>query len=82
MNIFGLLATALICGTVCFVVWFIFKKPIHIVHSYINKVYTDEKPPVKEDKPTDKDVEIKNMDAVISAANALMGIGTDDGGND
>lgn len=83
MTIFGLIATALCCGTVAFVIVWLCKKPIQITRKYI---YVHETNPVQEPEPQDipepdQKQETKNMDAVILAANALMGIQEDNGGN-
>lgn len=83
MTIFGLIATALCCGTVVFATVWLSKKPIQITRKYI---YVHETNPVQEPKPQDtpeldQKQETKNMDAVILAANALMGIQQDDGGS-
>jgi hypothetical protein len=83
MTIFGLIATALCCGTVVFAIVWLSKKPIQVTHKYI---HMHESKPVQETKPQDapeleQKQETKNMDAVILAANALMGIQEDDGGS-
>lgn len=83
MTIFGLIATALCCGTVAFTIVWLSKKPIQITRKYI---HVQEVEPVQDiklpDTPEpDQKQETKNMDAVILAANALMGIQEDNGGN-
>lgn len=84
MTLYGLIATALCCATVTLLALRLSRHPLRIVHKTIH-VVEDKDPaptvPEKSEKPEmDTDTEIKNMDAVISAANALMGIGLDDGG--
>ena len=83
MTIFGLIATVLCCGTVAFIAVLAFKKPIHITHEYIHvhEAETTQGTPVQDTKELAQKQEAKNMDAVILAANALMGIQQDDGGN-
>lgn len=84
MTLYGLIAAALCCGTVIFLSLRLSKHPLYIIRKNINVVEDKTPAPAATTAPekteADTDVEIKNMDAVISAANALMGIGLDDGG--
>lgn len=83
MTIFGLIATALCCGTVAFIAVLAFKKSLHITHTYIHvrEGEPTQDTPIQDTTEVAKKQEAKNMDAVILAANALMGIQQDDGGN-
>ena len=81
MTLYGLIAAALCCGTVIFLAVHLANKPLCIIRKNINVVEDKTPAPEAPTKPdVEPDTEIKNMDAVISAANALMGIGLDDGG--
>lgn len=81
MTLYGLIAAALCCGTVIFLSLRLSRYPLYIVRKNINVVEDKTPAPTAPEKTeVDTDTEIKNMDAVISAANALMGIGLDDGG--
>ena len=92
MNIFGLIATIIVCGTVATVTWLITRKPLsfRIIHgeetlktSKAKTAEAVEKPEEKLPEVTapDKDlngnnIALSSMDAVIQAANELMGIET------
>lgn len=83
MTVFGFLATIFICGTVCFCCWWTSKKPITFrfirsteVKSNKESVVTKEENVSHETNPKEKPVDLVSMDAVISAANELMGIET------
>ena len=92
MNVFGFLAVIIICGTIIGSIWLLTRKPISIriirtteppkvVNSnpipsveLTKAIDTAPVTPVKNE--IDKEVEITSMDAVIKAANELMGIET------
>lgn len=82
MNIFGFLSTIIICATIVVIVWLILRKPfsVRIIRAYEQpKVVVEKKEAQIDKEPTpavDKDVAISSMDAVVKAANELMGIET------
>ena len=90
MNIFGLIATIVGCGTAVGVTWLLTRKPISfkIIRSTEAPKMVIPPEPTKEEKEkiesaiaiTKKEDEIKiaSMDAVIKAANELMGITTEE----
>lgn len=82
MNVFGFFAVIIICATIIGAIWFLNKFPITI--KTIKS--TDEAPktievvkPTVEDKPEEESEVLQkaSMDAVIRAANELMGIETE-----
>lgn len=92
MNVFGFLAAIVICGTVIGSIWLLTRKPIsiRIIRTTEPPKIVNSKPispeelkkavdnaPIVSVKPEiDKEVEVTSMDAVIKAANELMGIET------
>lgn len=89
MNIFGLIATIVGCGTAVGITWLLTRKPIsfkiirsteapHVVIPKENKeVLLKEEPVIAVTKKEDE-IKIASMDAVIKAANELMGIATEE----
>lgn len=81
MNIFSLIAAALGCATAFGIVWLLVNKTINIkIISAAEETVVEPAPVVeKKDEPeTTKPQEPVNMDAVIKAANELMGIDVGD----
>lgn len=90
MTLYGFLATIVICGTLILMRWLFRKHPISfkIIKTVEPPKLVEPKPLSKEeleklkDAPIqavpapDKEVEVTSMDAVIKAANELMGIET------
>lgn len=86
MNIFGFFAVVIACVAICIITMIVCKHGITIHHTH--KDLTEQPAPVekpaigftpdkKEDKTDiNKNVEVTSMDAVIKAANELMGIET------
>lgn len=85
MTLYGFLATIIICGATVGIVTMLCKWGIIIHHTH--KDITEKPAPIeisqmnftseKSEKPApDKAVEVTSMDAVIKAANELMGIET------
>ena len=86
MNIFGFFAVIIACVAVCIITMIVCKHGITIHHT--NKDLTEQPAPVekpvmgfapekKDDKSdVNKEVAVASMDAVIAAANELMGIET------
>ena len=78
MNIFGLIATGLICGTILGISLIISKKGVTITH--INKLEHEKQEIIQQPvtdiiQIKDEDQLAKNsMDSVIAAVNDLMGI--------
>ena len=84
MTLYGLIAAALCCGTVIFLALRLSRHPLRLVHKTIHVIENEDPTPAAPETPNKPEIEpeteIKNMDAVISAANTLMGIGLDNGG--
>ena len=85
MNVFGFFAVIIACITICIIVMIVCRCGITVHHT--NKDLTVKPRSVdrpvprsltepKEEKQEPKEVEVTSMDAVIKAANALMGIET------
>lgn len=86
MNVFGFLAVIIICATICIITMVLCRHGITVHRTY--KDITEQLAPVEkpvmgftpEKKETaqdiNKEVAVTSMDAVIAAANELMGIET------
>jgi hypothetical protein len=86
MNIFGFFAVLIICAALVTIVYFICDSGIVIHKSYEDitkrpQVAQPVEEKQKKQEKQEKDVAVESMDAVIQAANALMGIETIDRGN-
>lgn len=81
MTVFGFLATVVCCATAVVLLCILIKHPIHThVHHYTHSEHENKTPiavPLEE-KTELVDTELKQMDAVISAVNQLMGIETEE----
>lgn len=86
MNIYGLIATIFSCITAIVVVYLIIRKPISIRFTKVVELpkqepivvpkETKKEAEPKKEEDVNKDVAVASMDAVIKAANELMGIET------
>lgn len=94
MNVYGIVAVALVCITVLVIAYWLFTKPITIKHIAASEPKKLEPVPIPvemteaERKKLEEDLNKgasaqKAMDAVIRAANEMMGIAPidDEGGN-
>lgn len=89
MNIFGLIATIVGCGTAVGITWLLTRKPISfkiirsneapkvVIPPENKEVLLKAEPTVVTTKKEDE-IKIASMDAVIKAANELMGIATEE----
>lgn len=81
MNLFGLIATLFVCITIAASVYIVCKQGVTIYRVHEDIVNATQTPapapavPEELKKRNDKDDAIKAMDAVVKAANELMGIG-------
>lgn len=81
MNVFGFFAVIIICATIIGAIWFLNKFPITIktIQSTEAPKIIEAVKPTVEDKPEEESEVLQkaSMDAVIRAANELMGIETE-----